>query len=156
MISAQKCETVFALRKQTCQTCGFCGYTVCPVSSDPFYIASFLYKMGHYLLDILYIQSTTANNHATFPIQMYVNYSTDLRLLSSSKLLHKMGHYFLDSKALLVCILDASVSANLYCNSRTSVFERFFLRLLMQRSVAVSATRRAHSYLSDHHCTTED
>ena len=23
----------------------------------------------------------TANNHATFPIQMYVNYSTDLRLL---------------------------------------------------------------------------
>ena len=29
--------------------------TVCPVSSDPFHIASLLYKMGHYFLDILYI-----------------------------------------------------------------------------------------------------
>ena len=29
-------------------------YTVCPKSSGPFYIASFLYKMGHYFLDILY------------------------------------------------------------------------------------------------------
>ena len=29
--------------------------TVCPGSSDPFYIASLLYKMGHYCLDILYI-----------------------------------------------------------------------------------------------------
>ena len=28
--------------------------TVCPWSSDPFYIASLLYKMGHYFLDILY------------------------------------------------------------------------------------------------------
>ena len=27
--------------------------TVCPVSSDPFYIASLLYKLGHYLIDIL-------------------------------------------------------------------------------------------------------
>ena len=27
-------------------------YTVCPGSSDPFYIASLLYKMGHYFLDI--------------------------------------------------------------------------------------------------------
>ena len=25
--------------------------TVCPVSSDPFYIASLLYEMGHYFLD---------------------------------------------------------------------------------------------------------
>ena len=30
------------------------GNTVCPGSSDPFYIASLLYKMGHYFLDILY------------------------------------------------------------------------------------------------------
>ena len=29
--------------------------TVCPGSSDPFYIASLLYKMGHYFLDILYL-----------------------------------------------------------------------------------------------------
>ena len=29
-------------------------YTVCPGSSDPFYIA-ILYKMGHYFLDILYV-----------------------------------------------------------------------------------------------------
>ena len=28
--------------------------TVCPGSSDPFYIASLLYKMGHYFLDMLY------------------------------------------------------------------------------------------------------
>ena len=28
--------------------------TVCPGSSDPFYIASLLYKMGHYFLDIQY------------------------------------------------------------------------------------------------------
>ena len=28
--------------------------TVCPGSSNPFYIASLLYKMGHYFLDILY------------------------------------------------------------------------------------------------------
>ena len=27
--------------------------TVCPGSSDPFYIASLLYKMGYYFLDIL-------------------------------------------------------------------------------------------------------
>ena len=27
------------------------------------------------------VSKVTANNHATFPIQMYVNYSTDLRLL---------------------------------------------------------------------------
>ena len=31
--------------------------TVCPGSSDPFNIASSLYKMGHYFLDILYITS---------------------------------------------------------------------------------------------------
>ena len=30
-------------------------FTVCPGSSDPFYIASLLYKMGHYFLDIPYI-----------------------------------------------------------------------------------------------------
>ena len=29
-------------------------YTVCPGSSDPFYIASLLNNMGHYFLDILY------------------------------------------------------------------------------------------------------
>ena len=29
-------------------------HTVCSGSSDPFYIASLLYKMGHYFLDILY------------------------------------------------------------------------------------------------------
>ena len=29
--------------------------TVCPGSSDPFYISSLLYKMGHYFLDILYV-----------------------------------------------------------------------------------------------------
>ena len=29
--------------------------TVCPGSSDPFYIASLLFKMGHYFLDILYL-----------------------------------------------------------------------------------------------------
>ena len=29
-------------------------YTVCPGSSDPLYITSLLYKMGHYFLDILY------------------------------------------------------------------------------------------------------
>ena len=28
--------------------------TVCPGSSELFYIASLLYKMGHYFLDILY------------------------------------------------------------------------------------------------------
>ena len=27
---------------------------MCPGSTDPFYIASLLYKMGHYFLDILY------------------------------------------------------------------------------------------------------
>ena len=27
--------------------------TVCPGSSDPFYIANLLYKMGHYFLNIL-------------------------------------------------------------------------------------------------------
>ena len=31
----------------------FCA-TVCPGSSDPFYIAGLLYNMGHYFLDILY------------------------------------------------------------------------------------------------------
>ena len=31
-------------------------HTVCPVSSDPFYLASLLYKMGHYFLDILYVE----------------------------------------------------------------------------------------------------
>ena len=30
---------------------------VCPGSSDPFYIVSLLYKMGHYFLDILYCYS---------------------------------------------------------------------------------------------------
>ena len=30
---------------------------MCPGSSDPFYIASLLYKMGHYFLDILYVQN---------------------------------------------------------------------------------------------------
>ena len=30
------------------------AYTVCPGSSDPFYIASLHYKMDHYFLDILY------------------------------------------------------------------------------------------------------
>ena len=29
--------------------------TVCPGSSDPFYIASLLYKLGHYFLEILYV-----------------------------------------------------------------------------------------------------
>ena len=29
---------------------------MCPGSSDPFYIASLLYKMGHYFLDILYVR----------------------------------------------------------------------------------------------------
>ena len=33
---------------------GYKIYTVCPGSSYPFYIASLLYKMGHYFLDILY------------------------------------------------------------------------------------------------------
>ena len=36
-------------------------YTVCPGSSDPFYIASLLYKMGHYFLDILYIAAQNEN-----------------------------------------------------------------------------------------------
>ena len=31
----------------------FFVYTVCPGSSDPFYIGRLLYKMGHYFLDIL-------------------------------------------------------------------------------------------------------
>ena len=30
-------------------------YTVCPGSSDPFYIVSQLYKMGHYFLDTQYL-----------------------------------------------------------------------------------------------------
>ena len=30
--------------------------TVCPEGSDTFYIASLLYKMGHYFLDILYLE----------------------------------------------------------------------------------------------------
>ena len=30
------------------------GHAVCPGSSDPFYIASLIYKMDHYFLDILY------------------------------------------------------------------------------------------------------
>ena len=34
----------------------FINDTVCPGSSDPFYIASLLYKMGHYFLDILFIE----------------------------------------------------------------------------------------------------
>ena len=29
-------------------------YTVCPGSSDPFYIGSLLYKTDHYFLDTLY------------------------------------------------------------------------------------------------------
>ena len=29
--------------------------TVCPGSSDPFYIACLLYTMGHYFMDILYV-----------------------------------------------------------------------------------------------------
>ena len=33
-----------------------CYCTVCPGSSDPFYIASILYKIGHYFLDILYVR----------------------------------------------------------------------------------------------------
>ena len=32
-------------------------YTVCAGSSDPFYIASLLYKLGRYFLDILYLYS---------------------------------------------------------------------------------------------------
>ena len=32
------------------------SYTVCPGSSDSFYIASLLYEMVHYFLDILYMK----------------------------------------------------------------------------------------------------
>ena len=35
----------------------FSDFTVCPGSSDPFYIANLLYKIGHYFLDILYDMS---------------------------------------------------------------------------------------------------
>ena len=28
--------------------------TICPISSDPFYIVTLLYKMGHYFLDTQY------------------------------------------------------------------------------------------------------
>ena len=33
-----------------------CNDTICPRSSDPFYIVNFLYKMGHYFLDTHYFQ----------------------------------------------------------------------------------------------------
>ena len=36
--------------------------TVCPGSSDSFYIASLLYKMGHYFLDILYVGQPEDSN----------------------------------------------------------------------------------------------
>ena len=29
-------------------------YTICPRSNDPFYMAAYIYKMGHYFLDIQY------------------------------------------------------------------------------------------------------
>ena len=41
--------------------------TVCPVSSDPFYIASLLYKMGHYFLDILYVNKNLLNSINNIP-----------------------------------------------------------------------------------------
>ena len=30
-------------------------YTMCPRSSDPFYIVFLMYKMGHYFLDVQYV-----------------------------------------------------------------------------------------------------
>ena len=59
--------------------------TVCPRSSDTFYkYSKLLYKMGHYLLDILY----------------------------SSKLLYKMGHYFLDLQYTCVYINKRNSASN--------------------------------------------
>ena len=41
-------------KKRTMKPRIYTTHTVCPESSDLFYIASLLYKMGHYFLDILH------------------------------------------------------------------------------------------------------
>ena len=43
----------------------FVLYTVCPGSSNPFYMGSLLYKMGHYFLDILYYLEMFYRNKST-------------------------------------------------------------------------------------------
>ena len=62
--------------------------TVCPGSSDPFYIATFLHKIGHYFLDTQYIK---------LDLLCYFMFKKQLPILYSN-LLHKMGYYFLDTQ----------------------------------------------------------
>ena len=64
--------------------------TVCPGSSDPFYIASLLYKMGHYFLDILYINSSVCVQALT-DFQDFYGWNAGGRSCSASRCLDREG-----------------------------------------------------------------
>ena len=51
-------------------------YTVCPGSSDTFYIASLLYKLVHHYLDILYIVHFDAPARLIFPRHIKIRPTT--------------------------------------------------------------------------------
>ena len=47
--------------------------TVCPRSSDPFCIVSYIYKMGQYFLNIQYVPESLSNFHSILTISLYKN-----------------------------------------------------------------------------------
>ena len=56
--------SLVAIAAKNIRICTMKEHTVCPRSSVPFYVVNLLYKMGHYFLDIKYInrpQMATAN-----------------------------------------------------------------------------------------------
>ena len=56
MVSDLRTDGQSELQKQLgCLQTSQCAHTICPGSSDPLYIATLLYKKGHYFLDILYM-----------------------------------------------------------------------------------------------------
>ena len=55
-------------------------HTVCPRSSDPFYIASLLYKMGHYFLDILYYRNISMKRLTHYNDNLYSVHAANIML----------------------------------------------------------------------------
>ena len=113
----------YALSRLKTSSCP--SWTVCPGSSDPFYIASLLFKISHYFLEILYFPQVNFFITSTGYLRYKHEYNQLTSCITTSSVTY-LWQLFVQGIHLLYCVLYQSHIFNIYNMDKLSFGAKFW------------------------------